>query len=935
MDKGAHFFQCDFQIHTPRDINWNGVRPLTKDDKKAYSEDFIRKCREIGLHAVAITDHHDFGFYPIIKEAANSELDELGQPIPEEKKIIIYPGLELTLSTPACQAILIIDSNYPENNLNQILHLLGITPNSEEELTTIATVPITNSIVNGFEELYDKLNSIDALKGKFILLPNMSEGGRHTLLRAGNSEHYRKMPCVGGYVDGAISQLGNGNKNIVNGIAREWGNKSVALFQTSDNRQRDFGLLGIHTTWVKWATPTAEALRQACLAKESRICQTQPDLPQIFITKIDVTNSKFLGSFSIEFNQQYNALIGGRGTGKSTILEYLRWGLCDQTEMPFAPEEQTEIEKRRRSLIDKTLIPFKGEVRITFILNGIIHIVKRNSLTRETLLKIGDGDFEQVKEEEIRRILPIQAYSQKQLSNVGVRTEELKRFIQLPIATQLSSLKSQITDCSKKTKTSYNNFVRKREIQNEIEHFNLEIKSLNNQVENLRKQLTGISDLDQQTIAKKQKFETEQNLINKSQTEINVISNKISELVNSLQRYPEAFSSDLIIENRTLINKIEQARTDKFNKVKDLAKQLQESLNPENISELNGLVSQWEQLKDEFEAQYEAAKVKTSSNHAQLNEIKRIESRLHELALSLNERNSVLKELGAPEIEFIQFREEWFALHQRKINILNEQSLRFSELSKGLIKAEITKSIDIYQIKNQITSAFQGSRIQETKIQSLCDSILANENPLQTWKEILNELKLLAELKISDDKKIEIPETPILNRCEYNEGNKVRIIEVLSPEGWLNIATTEIEFNPEFKYQTSNEMGDVISFAEASAGQQATALLTVLLNQPGTPLIIDQPEDDIDNRAIDDIIRNIWEAKKKRQLIFTSHNANLVVNGDSELVVCCDYRESGSQTRGIIKTEGAIDFKNVREEITSVMEGGEKAFRLRRDKYGF
>lgn len=935
MDKGAHFYRCDFQVHTPRDINWSGDRPQTPENRKSYAEDLIKKCREIGLRAIAITDHHDFGFYPFIKTAAENELDDLGQPISDENKIIIYPGLELTLSTPSCQALLIIDSDYPTNSLNQVLYLLGITPNSTEEATTAATVPITNTIINGFEELYAKLNTIEALKGKFIVLPNLSEGGRHTLLRAGNSEHYRKMPCVGGYVDGSISQHGNGNKNIINGIAREWGNKSVALFQTSDNRQRDFGVLGIHSTWVKWATPTAEALRQACLAKESRICQTQPELPQIFITKLDVTNSKFLGSFSTEFNQQYNALIGGRGTGKSTILEYLRWGLCDQTDVPSVPEEQTEIERRRRALVEKTLIPFNGEVRITFSLNGITHIVKRNSVTKETLLKIGDGNFERVKEEEIRRILPIQAYSQKQLSNVGVRTEELKRFIQLPIATQLNNLKSQISDCSKKIKTSYNNFVRKREIQNEIDQFNLEIKSLNNQVENLRKQLTGISDLDQQTIAKKQKFDTEQNLINKSQTEINIIANKISELVLSLQSYPEPFPTELIIENQSLINSIDQARIKKFDQVKDLARQLQDSIKPENLSEINSLVSKWEQLKDAFEIQYEAAKAKTSSNQAQLSEIRRIEIRLQELASSLNEKNSILKELGNPETEFAILREEWFTLHQRKVDLLNEQSQRFSQLSKGLIKAEITKSIDIHQIKNQITSGFQGSRIQENKIQSLCDLVLNNENPLQGWKEILNELKLLAELRISEDKTIEIPDTPILNSCDYNDGNKMRIVEVLTTESWLNIATTEIEFNPEFRYQTSNEMGDVIPFSEASAGQQATALLTVLLNQPGTPLIIDQPEDDIDNRAIEDIIKNIWDAKKNRQLIFTSHNANLVVNGDSELVVCCDYRESGSQTRGIIKTEGAIDFKNVRDEITSVMEGGEKAFRLRRDKYGF
>lgn len=935
MDKGAHFYRCDFQVHTPRDINWSGNRPLSTDQRKIYAEEFIKKCRELGLNAVAITDHHDFGFFPIIREAANSELDDNGQPIPDENKIVIFPGLELTLSTPSCQAILIIDSDYPQNDLNQILHLLGITPNSADEATTIQTVAISNTNVNGFEELYDKLNTIESLRNKFIVMPNLSEGGKHTLLRAGNSEHYRKMPCVGGYVDGSVSKHGTGNSNIVNGLAKEYGHKSVAVFQTSDNRQRDFGVLGTHSTWVKWATPTAEALRQACLAKESRLGQVAPNLPQIHIIKIDVTNSKFLGSFSFEFNQQYNALIGGRGTGKSTILEYLRWGLCDQTAINYAPEEQSDIEKRSQALIEKTLVPFSGEVRVTFSLNGIIHIVKRNSVTKETVLKIGDEEFEQVKEEEIRRILPIQAYSQKQLSSVGVRTEELKRFIQLPIANQLNNLKFQASDISKKLKSSYSNFVRKKEIQNEINQFNIEIKSLNNQVENLRKSLTGISDEDQQTIAKKQKFDNEQNLINKSQSEISIISDKILELVTSLQSYPEAFSVNQTLENQELMNSIDDEMAKKFDEVKSIAKQLYDSLNENNLKELNGYILQWEKLNEEFEKQYEVAKEKASSNQIQLNEIRRIEIRLQELANALNERNAILKELGNPEVELNLQREEWFLLHKRKVDLLNEQSQQFSELSEGLIKADITRSIDISKIKIQITSAFQGTRIKEVKIQSLCDSILSADNPLESWKEIVNELKLLAELKLSEDTKIETHETPILTSCDFNEGNKKRIVEVLTTDNWLNIATTEIEFNPVFKYTTNNQMGDVISFSEASAGQQATALLTVLLNQSGTPLIIDQPEDDIDNRAIKDITENIWDAKTKRQLIFASHNANLVVNGDAELVVCFDYRESDNQTRGTIKAEGAIDFKNVRDEITSVMEGGEKAFRLRKDKYGF
>ncbi len=138
---------------------------------------------------------------------------------------------------------------------------------------------------------------------------------------------------------------------------------------------------------------------------------------------------------------------------------------------------------------------------------------------------------------------------------------------------------------------------------------------------------------------------------------------------------------------------------------------------------------------------------------------------------------------------------------------------------------------------------------------------------------------------------------------------------------------------PLFEYKTRE--GEYIEFTDASAGQQATALMHVLLNQEGPPLIIDQPEDDLDNKMVSDIATLIWQAKKKRQLIFTSHNANIVVNGDAELVVCCDYKVTGDQSKGEIKKLGAIDIPEIRDEITEVMEGGEEAFKLRKEKYGF
>lgn len=188
------------------------------------------------------------------------------------------------------------------------------------------------------------------------------------------------------------------------------------------------------------------------MARESRLSQDEPQLPNIWITSISVSNSKFLGNISLDLNQQYNAIIGGRGTGKSTILEYLRWGLCDQ---PVESEEDDSVQNKRKNLIKNTLQDFEGEVCVTFLLNEVRHIVKRNSKKQEILLKIGDGDFTPATEQQIRNLLPIQAYSQKQLSRVGDRMNELKRFVELSIKQDLDRIRSEVRDTEAKTRSSH------------------------------------------------------------------------------------------------------------------------------------------------------------------------------------------------------------------------------------------------------------------------------------------------------------------------------------------------------------------------------------------------------------------------------------------------------------------------------------------------
>ena len=106
----------------------------------------------------------------------------------------------------------------------------------------------------------------------------------------------------------------------------------------------------------------------------------------------------------------------------------------------------------------------------------------------------------------------------------------------------------------------------------------------------------------------------------------------------------------------------------------------------------------------------------------------------------------------------------------------------------------------------------------------------------------------------------------------------------------------------------------------------------MLLDQAGGPLIVDQPEGDLDNTLISELTGKLHSSKQLRQLVFASHNANIVVNGASELVC---HLNVGGDGRRKVDLAGAIDEPRVCRLIADTMEGGQKAFIDRKDKYGY
>ena len=151
------------------------------------------------------------------------------------------------------------------------------------------------------------------------------------------------------------------------------------------------------------------------------------------------------------------------------------------------------------------------------------------------------------------------------------------------------------------------------------------------------------------------------------------------------------------------------------------------------------------------------------------------------------------------------------------------------------------------------------------------------------------------------------------------------------PELLDNLLTWFPEDGISVRYSRTGDGRDFQPISQASAGQRSAAMLAFLLAHGDEPLVLDQPEDDLDNHLIYDlIVRQIRENKLRRQIVVVTHNPNIVVNGDAEMLHALAF--DGGQC--VVNQSGSLQEEAIREEVCQVMEGGREAFRRRYRRLG-
>ena len=937
----AFWRKCDLQVHTPRDPNWAGERPIgvgetiketgveaTAGDVDAarvqWANEFVDQCVAKGLEAIALTDHHEMVMVPYVQQAIADR--EKADP---DFNLWLFPGMELTASGGK-QCLIIFDADLSDDWRTQAQGKLGIAY-ADQDRQAAKSARVTQLTIN-YADLAKELDTLSGLRGRYIILPNVSQGNNHTVLVDGAHGDFLRMPYVGGYLDQGqtINTLGRRNRTRLSGTDKTWSVREIYPIPTSDSRSADYATLGQNNTWVKLAEPTAEAIRQAFLGHQSRIHIELPQIPSLMIAGLKLEGSTILQDSDLQLSPELNSTIGGRGSGKSSLLEYLSFGLgrsCHDL-----PRDHYSGTERLSGLLNDTFVTKGGSITLRVVQDNAMFQVERGPANAyQPNVTYPNGDNQIVTVKELRTLFPAVVYSQGELAEIGkqagkkAQLADLLQFVNPEYKREDDRIVHDITNAKGAVRAAIRKLVSHWSHQAQLRQLKTNRDSLTQRVQALEKTLPKQSEEDQATIAyfeKANEFDSKRFQASKHAdqilTELNTLSTEMTterDLQTDLEGEADGIQNGYSDFYETFSSGIEELHNEVKAKHEALAT----------------AEAEWSEKFKEARSARDAVLEKLSEHKTVTTQIIKLREEITDLVNQIADLEAQLKTAGDPA-EALQKSVSALKENNRvRTERTQEWASEIERLSSGKIKAVVDPVGDTSEITEAVDTVASKTGSQEATRLRRIEEALATDTATDVVDRLRTDcLSLLFWQQIGAASGEDQPKCAELMKI-LGDTDKIRaaIAERIDATRVEAISEALAKPNIDLFYCDGDRQ---ISFEKASEGQRAAALLFMLLEQPGGPLIIDQPEGDLDNKIITDLTEKLHSAKQKRQIIFASHNANIVVNGSSELVVHLDIDDSGDRR---VACAGAIDTPAICDVITATMEGGEKAFKDRQDKYGY
>ncbi len=867
------FKKVDLHVHSPASPDYDGADNVSPNE-------FVAAFAARGFDLIAITDHNTGEFVDKAIEASREIESDTG------KKLTILPGVEIYVS-PGIHLLVILPEG-GSSGISDLLSRLGLPIGRQGDTEVMIS-----------QQIGEIAREVSERKGLLIGAHCNSSKGIVQDLEGQTRIEWLQA------VDALELKSNSNDTKISKTIDYVTNHLSVPMpfVFGSDSHDCAFENTGM---WVKMAEPTLTSLRQVTFEPNLRVTRIEPVPPKHGrIIGFTTTEGIYAGA-RFRFSPHLNVLIGGRGAGKSAAIDLLR----------FAFEVSPRSDDGKSEVFDGRIMGFLkgvGDVIVTFVgTDGQTYVVIRSgaydppSGRTPATFKERAQVYQMVGEELLQRelrpsdLLDVEFYGQGEVVQLADRVEEQMRLIDENIdradavATIVQAETNLVSGASKLI-----------EYKRELEDL-LVVEATRSGLEERRDSLA--ESLDDPIFAERKRWEQEKSWFDEQQDWLQRVSKSLPDAIpvraNIEIDTEESESKSLLESVRTITDRLSDRGRLLLERTKKRMRDAE--------SELRTYRKQWDGKYRVADREYRSRL--TELGAADLSQAA-AEQRVIERKLTRIETVTV------PEIDRI--KEEIATLEEERSRLLDKLKHARSELDTsrsefaeklnarlgGSVVIDLTER-DKSLFVDSVDGMLEGSGIhaREDQVSRACN-------------------KLSPETFVNIVRSGAIDE---LTSLGITESSAQRMIDTLTESNLYEIEKVDVPPLPRIRIKREGD-STYTNLSSLSVGEKCSAILSIALLSKGKPLIIDQPEDDLDHAfIIDSIVEGIRQAKSERQIVAATHNPNIPVLGDAEMVLRVARRPGDDVCE--IQNSGGLEVPNITVGVQA-LEGGVEAFERRRARY--
>jgi len=940
---GARWWKFDFHTHTPasKDTYW------AKNAVDLSPETWLLKYMAAEIDCVAVTDHNSGEWVDKLKAEYQrmAQLAQAGAPPAGFRVLYLFPGVEISVAG-GLHLLAIFDPEKSTSTITSLLWAVGFPEHLHGETDCrVEAACSRKTLVEVIEEIH-RCGGIaipahsDRPKGLLETKGGAGQGAVHT-------DQIRSVFKAGVLAIETVNCQAS-KPNIYREANIQW---AEVRGSDSHNLQGNRSP-GSSFTWLKMESPSLAGLRLALLDGQDvsvrRSDDTEPffpfKTPDHFIETIEIADARRMGGqgepAKFCFTPSFNALVGGRGTGKSTVVHALR--LAYRKERELDPKKEAgETFARFTKVLQNRNDPGEGGVlpttKITLTLrrNGVLYELSWPKEGQGAVVREWDETTSDWKESANQTVsgsrFQVRLFSQGQIAELaGESQQALLKVIDEAAQTGVAQ---QALDEAKRT------FFATRAKQREVNGKLKGRDALNLGLQDVQRKLDRFEGTHHAEVLKAyQRTSRQTREMTRQFDAAAAMADQLHQAAQDLlaEDLPDAlFDSAVDVGALSVAQQLAQTIAQTKAQVEAAAQLLTQtgtSLRAQLAqSDWQARVAQSVQAYQALKADLLTQGVSDPSEYGRLvQERQRLETEIKRL-------DALQKQFDELKQQFMTQRENvWKA--RRKVSEVRSTFLQQSVADNPFVRMTLIPY-------------GRDARVMARSLRDVLGAPDQFENDIYveaqgdvSAKGLIADVLTAANLLDNPDE----PDAPQFEKCikQLQE----RLFNASRGKGgfgaWFNKhLTNAAEKRPEFidhilcwfpedglkvEYSRKGNGQNFEPIGQASQGQRAAAMLAFLLAHGKEPLVLDQPEDDLDNHLIYDlVVRQIRANKQHRQLIIVTHNPNIVVNGDAEMIYALDFN-----SQCFISQSGSLQNQKMRDEVCSVMEGGEDAFERRYQRLG-